>query len=720
LANSLKFRPKARIIRTIGDQLISGPEAAVIELVKNSYDADASYVRVKFIPPLNKGEGRIIVTDDGHGMSLEDIHNKWMEPATTSKAKLRKSPMGRTLLGSKGIGRFAASKLGRFMALNSTTLVGDSIKEVIIPGIDWSIFNEDTYLSDISIEYIEEDADSPSGTIIEISCLNETWTADKIHRLHVELKRLISPISAEADKPCSIFLDLSEFTEDLAGFDGYRLFSDAASIEDADHGFEITPFPLLTACDYEVSGTFDSEGEFRGEITIHRGNQSPTSLSLSVPIDEEEDNCGELSVHFYIFDREGQTLKSTMRKAGMGEVTIKKAREILDEVCGVSIYKNDFRIRPYGDPENDWLTLDKRRVQNPSLRIGHNQVAGYVTVQGEETSGLLERSSREGFEENSNFSRLQRLILTLLTKEIEPRRYVFREKAGIGRRKGTTFPELRKLAELKKIKKFLSILPKEDREEAEAIIDSEAAELSQKITALEERQVILEAKSSLGLILGEVLHEGTPSASFIYKTSGKLAVWHKKMFKEDAEGRDIRKQLPSKLRLMQKNAERLSTLFRSLKPLAGGKRGGVKHFNPINVALEARAIFEEHGVDINVKDRGGSCPEIIGYPQDLTAALVNLLVNSIFWLEESETENPEINIRFDSDESHVRIFVEDNGPGIPDEFADQIFDIGFSLKDDGTGLGLNIANEAISRSGGSLQYHPSFKEGARFELCLGR
>ena len=93
----LEFKPRARIIRTIGDQLISGPEAAVIELVKNSYDADASEVRIKFFPPLAAGGGRLEIADDGHGMSISDLRDRWMEPATTSKVSNRRSPQGRTI-----------------------------------------------------------------------------------------------------------------------------------------------------------------------------------------------------------------------------------------------------------------------------------------------------------------------------------------------------------------------------------------------------------------------------------------------------------------------------------------------------------------------------------------------------------------------------------------------------------------------------------------------
>jgi HSP90 family molecular chaperone len=125
----LRFRPRARIIRTIGDQLISGPEAAVIELVKNSYDADASFALIKFIPPLQIGKGRIVFTDDGVGMTLADIENKWMEPATASKTTTRRSALrNRRMMGSKGIGRFAAAKLGSKVALAPSSVEGLRIR----------------------------------------------------------------------------------------------------------------------------------------------------------------------------------------------------------------------------------------------------------------------------------------------------------------------------------------------------------------------------------------------------------------------------------------------------------------------------------------------------------------------------------------------------------------------------------------------------------------
>ncbi|WP_347251128.1 ATP-binding protein, partial [Zoogloea sp.] len=112
-------------MRTIGDQLISGPEAALIELVKNAYDADSPNVRITITPP-SPGEhwhdhGKVIVEDRGHGMTADDLVTKWFEPATTDKLDRPSSPKGRTMLGAKGVGRFAAARLGDKLLLETTS-----------------------------------------------------------------------------------------------------------------------------------------------------------------------------------------------------------------------------------------------------------------------------------------------------------------------------------------------------------------------------------------------------------------------------------------------------------------------------------------------------------------------------------------------------------------------------------------------------------------------
>ncbi|MFN3878064.1 MAG: ATP-binding protein [Brevundimonas sp.] len=721
----LQFRPRARIIRTIGDQLISGPEAAVAELVKNAYDADARSVRITFFPPLSPGGGRIIIQDTGHGMSLADIRDKWMEPATSTKVSRRRSAvLNRLMMGSKGIGRFAAAKLGAIMSMTSVTDCDGSREAVLIPMIDWSLFDGETYLSDIEIDYIVEPTTAATGTEIEIRDLNESWTESRLRRLFTELRRLVSPLDADTDLDFSIFLDLSKYTVEECGFDGAAIVNgDDDPEEDGEAGgatsgggieqHQVTPFPLLTSSDYEVNGSFSAEGVFSGTMQVLRAGQAPREIKLNVPVQPEEDRCGTVGVRLFIFDRDAESLKSNMMKAGFGEMSAKEARDILDRTAGVAIYRDGFRIRPYGDAQTDWLTLDKRRIQKPTRHIGHNQVAGYVTVEGPDVSGLEERSSREGLEDNGAFQRLRNLIIQLLAQVVEPRRVDFRVNAGLQNTRNASFDEVRQLAELQRIHKLVQTLPQLERVEAERIVAEQSSLLIGKIEALEERQRVLEAKSSLGAIMTEIIHEGAPAAGFISRTTSQIQKNWKAAISNDHVARsEIQQALP----LLRTSAKGLAELFRMLRPLSGGRRGAPQLFRPAESAVVAKSLLAgAHAVEIRTTG-AWDVPEILGYQEDLTTALVNLVSNSIHWLEQSATENPWVEIRFAHEDSELAVYVQDNGPGVPAEFAEQIFDAGFTLKEGGTGLGLNIAREAVARSGGKLGFYPDNQDGALFEI----
>lgn len=714
----LRFRPRARIIRTIGDQLISGPEAAVMELVKNAYDADARTIRIAFHPPLKQGQGRITVLDDGHGMTLSDIRDRWMEPATSTKLANRRSErFGRLMMGSKGIGRFAAAKLGAEMGLSSVSERDGLRKAVLIPVLDWSVFDGDTYLSDVAIDFSEENSEAQTGTEIEIRRLNEPWNEDRLRRLFTELRRLVSPIDGEGSAGFKIFLDLTACTPERVGFDGPSIVNSSLPGEldleqRASLTHEVKPFPLLTSSDYEVAGKFDENGEFSGTMQIRRGGQAPRAIELRLPILPGESRCGGVGVRLFIFDREADAIKQNMERAGYGRMSAAEARDILDRTAGVAIYRDGFRIRPYGDAQNDWLTLDRRRVQNPSRRIGHNQISGYVTVEGPLESGLEERSSREGFEENAAFVRLRRIILDLLSQVVEPRRVDFRSKSGLTSTKTTTFDDVRQVAELERVRKLIRRLPVAEQAEANKIVSEQSALLFGRIEALEERQRVLEAKSSLGAIITEIIHEGAPLVGFINRTTSELQNLWKRVVENDQEAKqEVQQVLP----LLRSNGTALAALFRMLKPLSGARRGAPQLFRPADSVVAAKNILGSHKVDIRL-DKAWEAPPVLGYAEDLTQAMINLIGNSIHWLEQANTRDPWVEIRFVRSGSELVIYIEDNGPGVPTEFAEQIFDAGFTLREDGTGLGLNIAREAVARSGGRLGFHMDHEGGALFEI----
>jgi signal transduction histidine kinase len=720
------FRPRARIIRTIGDQLISGPEAAVIELVKNAYDADANQVSIKFVPPLLAGFGEIVIADDGHGMSVTDLVEKWMEPATSSKVTNRVTARGRRMLGSKGIGRFAAAKLGKTMSLRSVSGRAGSRTEATIPSLDWTMFEEDRYLSDIEIPFSDRATDDPTGTTIVITTLREAWSRERMSALISELRRLVSPLYQQSDTPqFRIFLDLSECTDRTCGFDGPSLIG--ASPPDPDeptgiataNGVELQPFPLIATSDYLVEGYFDDDGKFHGTMEIRRGGQAATPIELEVPLREGEESCGRVEVHLSIFDREADVVRDTMRRAGLGELTAAKARQILDETAGVAIYRDGFRVRPYGNLAHDWLALDSRRVQDPSLRIGQNQVAGFLTVEGQSDSNLVERSSREGFEENAAFRRLRELIIELFAKAVEPRRLNFRTGAQLSRGRKSSFEGIEQLSQLRPVRQAIADLPEPKRKIAEEAIDREAARLQSEIDELKDRQRVLEAKSSLGLIIGELIHEGAPEANFLAVSSSRLKTNWPLVFTQGPKSQEAREDFPKRLNLMSLSGDRLRTLFVNLRPLAGGRRMPPGSFNIMNVIHETVALFETHNVVVEVQ-KPEEVTECFGHREDLATAIINLVSNATYWLEQSGTEDPRITISSHWVENDVAICIEDNGPGVPDEFAERIFDIRFTLKEGGTGLGLNIAQEALARSNARLFFHPEHPSGAKFEIRFPR
>ena len=738
----LSFHPRARIIRTIGDRLISGPEAAVIELIKNSHDADSSFARVTFIPPLKKDAGFILVEDDGHGMTLADIEEKWMEPATSDKRDRRLSPGGRRLLGSKGIGRFAAARLGRYLELVSTALTSTAQPNVSninslgvprpqttrIPQIDWNAFEEFKYLEEVQFVAEILSPNGNTGTQIRISSLRDDWPEARLRQLYEELRRLISPLGKREDtKPFRIFLDLSQCTAETCGFDGSAIVNASVASTEVEKGIErrlheVQPFPILDACDYAVEGIFDEDGTFDGTMTIRRAALEPEQLQLITPLrsNEGEEPCGIVLVRLHIFDREADAVRQTAKKAGFGAIGLREARKLLDSISGVAIYRESFRIRPYGDGENDWLTLDAKRVQNPTMKIGRNQIAGTIIIDDENNSHLIERSSREGLEENGAFRRLQSLVSNLLSEVVEPRRRRFRLNAGLEERSETSFQEVYRRIQLGWSKLLVAKIPLADRAEAEALVAKETDRLTVYLKRLEERQAQLEAKVTLGLIIGEVMHQGNTPLSFLETETARLMRWWPHFNERSPETEENRSEVPRILNGMSSSSQKLRVLFNALGPLSGARRGEPKPYDPARVLAQTQYLFrsrlERLGVHFTIlQDHLGK--NILGFPDDLATAATNLIDNSLYWLEHHNISKPSITISIRDGGELCWIDVADNGIGVPAEFADQVFDVGFTLKPNGTGLGLSIAKEAAIRSNGDLELLAS-DAGATFRISL--
>ena len=425
------LRPRARILRTLGDELSSSETVAVIELVKNAYDADATRVLVRFQGPLEIGQGRIEVMDNGHGMSLETIQTTWMEPATLFRKRQQRSEQySRRVLGEKGIGRFAASRLANTLEVVTRRTGEDREIRALF---DWSQFDDEhKYLDQVEVLWEEsepaeicpggtiqalwgegqtpESSELTHGTILRMEGLRAIWGESQFETLHTGLSRLISPFF-EQDQltrhdAFQIYLELPEQFAPLSGI--------------------IKPPEALKSPHYTIKGSVDETGHYTLTFKLPGQDVQECRTGQFTFPDRHTPQCGPFSIELRVWDRD--SLSGLAHERG---ATIADVRRDLDAAAGINIYRDGFRVLPYGEPRNDWLRLDLRRVQNPTMRLSNNQIMGYVLISADKNPQLHDQSNREGLIEGPALDDLRELVKMVLA-ELEKRRYTIRRQSETG------------------------------------------------------------------------------------------------------------------------------------------------------------------------------------------------------------------------------------------------------------------------------------------------
>lgn len=717
-----KLKPRARIIRTIGSQLISGPEAAMIELVKNAYDADSALVDITIIPPNQGSLGLVRIHDKGHGMSFDEILNNWLEPATDNKQKNSISKSGkRVVLGAKGIGRFACSVLGDKLTLTSVAQVGDKFEKSIL-NIDWRVFDDNKYLDEIDIDIQKEilDESSELGVSLEITSFKVEWNKKRVAKLIRELRRL--SVRESSDSSFSIFLNIEAFrkSEDSRGlphnFDGVELLEEEnQSFTDDGEINLILPYSIGEECDYRVEGKFDDLGGFTGVFTILRGDRQPQDLVIPAPtLEGGEINCSEFSIDLKIFDLDSDSIKGLFKRLELDfdKFGLRGARSFLSKRTGVAIYRSGFRIRPYGDPENDWLRLEKRRVQQPSKKIGHNQIAGAIGVASEGESNLVERSSREGLEHNGSFDRLTNLVTKLLER-VESKRLSYREKAGLSRKtKANSIKKARDIASLGSITQAVQSLTIEEQRPILLKIEKESKALTKTLDEIEAYQKLLESRAALGMVVAQLVHDGRTYLSTITTKAKSLIDNSPFLLDNNKKGELVRKYYPSYGKDIQVASKGLSALFKALDPVSGRRRGRPVDFSILKVVDNTLALMEEDIIEYEITVVTGIQSDLMayGYEGDLQAALMNIIQNAIYWHSTVDHKNKRIEISGTKAQEYAQISILNNGPKIDESDIDKLFEAGFSLKSNGHGLGLVISREACRNSKGDLYFLPESED----------
>ena len=634
------------------------------------------------------------------------VINEWMVPSTRDKLDRRKSPSGRIMQGSKGVGRYAASILGMNLLLETITPEGEKTTVYV----DWSNFEAARYLDDVEILIETTDKSEPSGTRLTINgdnALLSEWKREQFNKLQFELKKLISPVSA-------IFGD--EFLINLK-VDG---FSDVEDIKE-----NIKPYPIFDLFDYRIAGRINVDG--KGILTYSSQkarniNDEKILFDFGMPT-----GCGELDVDIRVYDREKEAIefligRGLKDKSGnyVGKLD---ARRLLNEYNGIGVYRNGFRIRPLGDADFDWLKLNERRVQNPSMRVGSNQAIGYVQIQPDEQSGLIEKSARDGLRENTAFDRLKKITQEVFAK-LETKRFDYRRKAGLSRPALKVERELERIFSFEEMKRNIRArLVKDGTDEKTTdqivrIISRDEEEKNKVADEIRQAVAIYQGQATLGKIINVILHEGRRPLSYFRNQIPNLRYWYDSFQKTQDSG-ELEKSI-SIVEGVGHNADIFVKLFSRLDPLAAGKRSIRKPLKLKKTIGETLAVFEEEMKcrKISAEVTGPDDFSFSSWPQDIYAIFANLIDNSLYWMDEKKVSVRKITVELLTDDDLLlHVDYHDTGPGIEPELIENgvIFEPHFSTKPSGTGLGLAIAGEAATRNGLELRAFES-DQGAWFRL----
>lgn len=407
----LSFKVSSGLKNIIGKDLISDKFIAVFELVKNSYDAGATKVNITFENTEN-GNMKIIISDNGCGMTYDDIINKWLFVAYSEKKKENnrqssfRNNIKREVAGAKGVGRFSCDRLGTSLELITKTTSDICAHRI---NINWNSFEIDDRqeFKNIPVEYSVLDKspiDEKSGTIIIVSNLREDWDRNSLLKLKRSLMKLISPDVNQEDSPFDIQLIVpTEKEEDNKLLKKKDINPDRDIVNGIIHNDIFEKLNIkTTSIDVNISedgSTVETKLYDRGEYIFSLTEKN-----------RKYDGLNNIDIKVFYLNRSAKS--SFSRQMG---VTSK-------DYGSVFIYKNGFRVNPYGDSGRDFFGIDQRKAQGWKRYLGTREIMGRILIKGE-NSQFIETSSRaHGFIETKAVSTLADLFIEKVIKVLE--RYV--------------------------------------------------------------------------------------------------------------------------------------------------------------------------------------------------------------------------------------------------------------------------------------------------------
>lgn len=745
----LNFKISSGLKDIIGRNLITNDNIAVFELVKNAYDAHATKVEITF-ENIYATEATIVIKDNGKGMTYADLRDKWLFVAYSAKKEgtedndyRSKIHQSRIFAGEKGIGRFSCDRLGTFLELETIKDAKNSKKEIL--QIDWTKFEESLKDEFINIEVSHHSRRlSPRdkhGTRLIISGLRSPWNRDKLLYLKKSLSKLINPEGKFSSKKFQIYIHCPDEFE-----------NDQKELED--HNKINGPIENFIFEELEIKTTTISvEIDSRGENITTELKDGGTLIYRIKEKSHFKRSLSSIRVKVFYLNK---SAKSTFKRR-MGVATIAYG--------SIFVYRNNIRIFPYGEPDEDSFNLNRRKAQKPSVYLGNKDLIGRIEIAGTNEQ-FRETSSRgDGFIKNETYNQFAKFFEEFVIKRLE--RYVIDvqkwgeeslsiEDENLGESKAVLQERITSLIsrlsnsndiiEFEYDQDILNILDEKQAESASALVTNlfKIAKASSnndllriaektKIRVQQMRTALLEAKNEsekkaneieqitteniflrsiksqdLDQVVNLMHHIGISSGIIEGFIKGLVFRIEKKIHIPDAELRDV---------LLSINAENNKILSIS--------RFATKANFKINAAsnyLDLTGFIQEYIINVarpyqlkdinlrvknNVKD---------GYytnfrPLEITMMIDNLISNSI----KAEAKNLEVTMERSSSELHLKF--SDDGLGIPKLNLPKIFQFGFTTTK-GSGLGLAHIKEIVEKLGGTIEATSNGKKGSQFTINI--
>lgn len=664
MSEHLRFAPD--VLVRLGEELNPSPEQGILELVRNAYDADAATCSVE-LDDVSAPGGRLTITDDGTGMTLEQLRDAWLVLGRSTKDRLARTERhNRLQVGSKGLGRLAALRLGPTATIRTRPASAPGTEHVLV--FDWQRFADSDTVDVVDLEIADAKTHAPPGTTIEVDNLTRRFTTGDMTRVARALVLLSSPF--ESGGSFHARLEAPEFAalEDLVR----RGYWDQAA--------------------YTLRSGIDAGGQAWAEMIDHEQQDRVVRVGhaeLRSTDDVRPYTAPEATFELAVFRLSG-TSGTRIRTKGP---TLTALREWLRIVGGVHLYHRGLRVYPYGDPGHDWLDMNLRRVSSPEERPSTNNSVGRVSVL-DENAALRQKTDRTGFIETPEFEDLRQFAQDVLgwasrlrLAEAEARRLAEKRRAAASLESAQT-----------EMARAIAASPPEARKALERADRAVRRATSDEVESMASDLELYRTLATIGTTTAVMAHEAFNPPNTIIKTAQSVRRRGRKLL-----GADYDTKLAEPIDLIESSARRIQTLIEMPRRLLdrGKRRRGTQRINDvIRESLDQlKPLADDHRVTLET-DLDASDPRYVGTVAAVESIVTNLVINSISALDGKSGAERRVRIQTVAEDAMVRIDVADNGPGIRNIGLEEIWLPGRGRSNRGVGLGLTIVRDITDDLGG--------------------